>query len=71
MDGSIVWKSEPKDIPRLTTETKNRAARLKTLGNAVVPQQVFPILRAIADIETGRCRERCAFFSEKHKEENE
>lgn len=71
MDGSIIWKSEPKDIPRLTTKTKNRAARLKTLGNAVVPQQAYPILQAIADIETGKCKERCAFFIEKHKEENE
>lgn len=71
LDGHRIWREEPSDIPRLTTETRNRAARLKTLGNAVVPQQVFPILQAIADIETGKCKERCVFFLEKHKEENE
>ena len=71
MDGHNIWKAEPKDIPRLTTETKNRAARLKTLGNAVVPQQVYPILRAIADIEMGRCKEGCFFnTNELHQEEN-
>ncbi len=46
------WKDEP-DIPRVATGVKNRVDRLKCLGNAVVPQQVYPILKAIAEIERG------------------
>ena len=45
------WRVEP-DIPRVATGVKNRVGRLKCLGNAVVPQQVYPILKAIAEIET-------------------
>lgn len=44
------WRVEP-DIPRVATGVKNRVDRLKCLGNAVVPQQVYPILAAIAEIE--------------------
>ena len=50
------WPAEePADIPRLTEDVPNRSKRMKTLGNAVSPPQVFPILKYIADIETGRC----------------
>ena len=63
MDGHRIWREEPEDIPRLTEKTKNRALRLKTLGNAVVPQQAYPILQAIADIEMGRCKKDCVFYS--------
>lgn len=61
MDGHKLWKREPAGVPRITEETENRAARLKTLGNAVCPPQVFPILKCIADIETSACKENCVF----------
>lgn len=32
------WHEEPPGIPRVSTERENRVARLKALGNAVVPQ---------------------------------
>ena len=49
--------------PRITEDTAGRADRLKTLGNAVCPPQVFPILKCIADIETGVCINNCVFAS--------
>ena len=46
------WMDEP-DIPRITSKKEHRADRLKCLGNAVVPQQFYPVFQAIADIERG------------------
>lgn len=37
--------------PRIATGVKDRVSKLKALGNAVVPQQVYPILKAIYEIE--------------------
>ena len=51
-DGIPCWLDEPA-IPRITTGIPERVNRLKCLGNAVVPQQFYPIFRAIADIERG------------------
>ena len=45
------WSAEP-DVGRVANGIPNRVDRLKCLGNAVVPQQVYPILQAIAEIET-------------------
>ena len=61
LDGHKLWQQEPADIPRITEDTAGRADRLKTLGNAVCPPQVFPILKCIADIETGACINNCVF----------
>lgn len=44
------WATEP-DVGRVANGIPNRVDRLKCLGNAVVPAQVYPILQAIADIE--------------------
>ena len=45
-----IWEFEP-DVGRVAHGIPSRVDRLKGLGNAVVPQQVYPIYKAIADIE--------------------
>ena len=56
MDGDLdfiinhYWDEEP-DIPRIATGVEHRVDRLKCLGNAVVPQQFYPIFKAIAEVE--------------------
>ena len=57
MDGDLdffinhYWDDEP-DIPRIATGIGHRVDRLKCLGNAVVPQQFYPIFKAIADLNS-------------------
>ena len=44
------WDEEP-DIPRIATGIDHRCDRLKCLGNAVVPQQFYPVFKAIVQAE--------------------
>ena len=44
------WAAEP-GVGRVAHGVPHRVDRLKCLGNAVVPQQAYPIFRAIADVE--------------------
>lgn len=46
------WMNEP-DVPRITNKKEHRKDRIQCLGNAVVPQQFYPVFQAIADIERG------------------
>lgn len=41
----------PYEFPRTTTGCKNRAKRLKALGNSVVPAQAYPFFKAIVAME--------------------
>jgi DNA (cytosine-5)-methyltransferase 1 len=58
---SCIFKSEP-GVGRVVDGVSKgldefrRQNRCHALGNAVVPQQVYPILKAIADIERGRLK---------------
>ena len=61
MDGRILWVGEPEGVPRVTEDTKDRALRLKTLGNAVCPPQAYPIFHYISLIETGACAGICPY----------
>jgi len=47
--GRNCWQIEP-DVGRVANGIPSRVDRLKCLGNAVVPQQAYPIFRAIAEI---------------------
>jgi DNA (cytosine-5)-methyltransferase 1 len=44
------WTTEP-NVGRVANGVPNRVDRLKALGNAVVPQQIYPILEAIKQID--------------------
>lgn len=49
-DGSRQWAVEP-NVGRVAHGIPNRVDRIKCLGNAVVPQQFYPIFKVIAEIE--------------------
>lgn len=44
------WAAEP-NVGRVANGIPHRVDRLKALGNAIVPQVVYPILQGIVDIE--------------------
>lgn len=50
--GRDYWQNEP-DVDRVAYGIPNRVDRIRCLGNAVVPQQFYPIFKAIAEIEKG------------------
>jgi DNA (cytosine-5)-methyltransferase 1 len=49
-DRRNAWRSQPR-VPGILNGVPNRIHRNKCLGNAVVPQQAYPIFKTIADIE--------------------
>ena len=54
LDGFDGWEREPADIPRVATGIKQRAARLKGLGNAIVPAIAMNIGLTIKAVENGQ-----------------
>jgi len=45
------WEREPKGTPRVTTGEKDRVNKLKGLGNAIVPQVAYEIMKRIKDAD--------------------
>jgi DNA (cytosine-5)-methyltransferase 1 len=50
------WAIEP-NVGRVANGIPNRVDRIKSLGNAVVPQQIYPIFKYIMEIERGLTHE--------------
>ena len=47
--GGEWWKIEP-DVGRVAYGISHRVDRLRCLGNAVVPQQIYPVFQEIANL---------------------
>lgn len=45
------WDNLPEGVTPTTNKKENRCSRLKALGNAVVPAQIYPIFKYIAELE--------------------
>jgi DNA (cytosine-5)-methyltransferase 1 len=54
VDGVSRWLDEPQETPRVIGKVSDRVNRLKALGNAVVPQVVEVLGKAIIEIENLR-----------------
>lgn len=54
LDGSglTFWETEAEPAERTAHGVKDRVNRLKALGNAVVPQQVYPLFKAIMEADS-------------------
>ncbi len=63
------WAVEP-ELGRVAYGIPKRVDRLRCLGNAVVPQQIYPILKAIADIEQINSVEECWGKKRRNKQIN-
>lgn len=46
------WDFVPEPTERVKREVPNKVSQLRALGNAVVPQQIYPIFKAV--IETAK-----------------
>lgn len=51
-DGFDWWSVEP-GVGRMVDGISNRVDRIRALGNAVVPAQIYPLFKAIIEIERG------------------
>jgi DNA (cytosine-5)-methyltransferase 1 len=56
-----IWLAEP-PVGRVAHGVPGRAHRLRALGNAVVPQQAYPLFKAIAEIEGMKHADECSTF---------
>lgn len=51
-EAGATWAAEP-HVGRVANGIPNRVDRIRSLGNAVVPQQIYPIFKTIMEIEKG------------------
>ena len=57
-----MWEKEPEGVSRITRPYPLWGSRMFSLGNAVVPQQAYPILKCIADIAMGKLQAENSTF---------
>jgi DNA (cytosine-5)-methyltransferase 1 len=59
-----IWDSEP-NVDRVANGVPDGMDRLKSLGNAVVPEQIYPVLQAISQTELMLATKRNQIYPEK------